>query len=184
MASGSPHRILRGPGRLVANPTDLGLSFPFGGVEVGLSNQFQVTSEGSPLRIPCEGLGSYSNVLEPAESYFAGCFLRGWDDDAVRYLFAGHQSQGATSSHRSFRVPGSVQPGASALPRAVSLLFVPDNALDVPAMLAYRAVCFWTEAQQILWQRQEELGIPLIAQFFRDESDRVLAIERLSDLTL
>lgn len=184
MAAGAASRVLRVPGRLVANPTNLQLAFPFGGTEVGLVREVRTQALGPQLVVQSEGLGAPSDVLEPAERYLMACFLRGWDDDAVRLLFSGNQVQGALSGHRTLRIPGDVQPGASALSRAVTLLYVPDNRLDAPALLLHRAVVFWTEAQDIQFRRQEELGIPIVAECVRDSSDRVLEIGRLADLSL
>ena len=140
MASGGAPTILRVPGRLVVNPTDLQLDFPYGGHQVGSVRGFALQSLGAPYVIACEGLGSPSDITEPPEDYRVAFLLRGADDDAIRRLYAGNQSEGGVSHHRNFTVPGTSQPGASALSRSVVLLYVPDNPIDAPALICRNAV--------------------------------------------
>jgi hypothetical protein len=184
MAEGNVSRVLHGPGRMVVNPTDLGLDYPFGGTPVGLVRAMVLQSSGNRLAVESEGLGAVQDVLEPSERVLASWFLRGWDDDGIALFRPGEHSTGGVSGHAKLTIPGSTQPGASALPRALSILWVPNNEVDVPAMLLHRALVFWTEGSEIAYQRAAELGVALVADCLRDDSGRAAQIGRLSDLSL
>lgn len=184
MAAGNASRVIRGSGRWVAAPTDLSLTFPFGGVALGLSSAVVAQALGAPLRVESEGLGAGQDVLEPPERYAVGMFLRGWDDDAVERLLAYGASTGPVSGHASFDVPGPVSPGSSALARALVLVYVPNDIVNVPALLIRRGVPFWTEGAEIAFRRQSDLGIPLVVDCFRDDAGRTLTIARMADLVL
>lgn len=184
MATGNTNGILRVPGRVVVNPTRFDREFPFEGVQIGLVRQFAVVSVGSPTLVPFEGLGAPGDVIEPPESYVAAFNLRGWDDDAVRVLFANRESEGARTRHRALSIPGAGVPGASALARAVSILYVPDNPVDAPAAFIRRGVPFWTEGAAMQFARGEEFEVPLVVQCFRDAAGRVVDFGRLADLSI
>ena len=89
MAAGNASRILRAPGRLVVGPTDLRLSYPYGGTEVGKTRLVTLSSLGAGFRVECEGLGGEpSDILEAPAHYVFSCYLRGWDDDALeKFLY-------------------------------------------------------------------------------------------------
>lgn len=185
MASGSSSRILRAPGRLLVNPQNLGIAYPFGGTEVGKTRLVTLTSLGSSFRVECEGLGGEaSDVLEAPARFVFSCFLRGWDDDAVEHFFADGFVQGATSGHSLYREPGLRVGGSSALSRAVSLLYVPDDPVHAPACMIYRGVPDWNDGAEIAWQRGEELGIPLAVDCIRGTTGKILEVGRLVDLSL
>ena len=184
MGSGGPSRILRVPGRLVVNPTDLQLSFPYGGYQVGSIRGFALSAVGTPYVIQSEGLGSPTDITEPPEDYRVAFLLRGADDDAIRRLYASNQSEGGVSHHRSFQVPGTAIPGASALGRSVVLLYVPDNPIDAPALICRNAVAMFADGAEVPFQRAEEFVIPTVVYCLRDSSGRVLEMSRLSDISL
>lgn len=185
MAAGSATRVLRAPGKLVVDPTDLTLNYPYGGTEVGKTKLVVLTSFGSPTSIPSEGLGGEpSDILERAGLYVFSCFLRGWDDDAVSKFFANNYSQGAVSGHAVFQEPGNRIAGASALDRAVKLLYVPDDPVSNPAAIMYQGVADWPDGAEMAFQRGEELGIPLAVDLTRGTTGKILQVGRLVDLSV
>ena len=185
MAAGSASRILRAPGRLVAAPTDLSLAYPYGGTEVGKTRLVTLTSIDTTFRIECEGLGGEpSDILEGPQRFIFTCFLRGWDDDAVRHFLSRNYVQGDQSGHAVFRAPNSRFGGASALGRAVSFLYVPDDPVHAPACLVYRGIPDWSDGAEVAWQRGEELGIPLAVDCIRGATGKMVEVGRLADLSL
>ncbi len=184
MVAGDVSRILRAPGRIVVEPTDLSAAYPYGGTEVGKTNACVLEPRGTGFRVMSEGLGEATDVLEASNQFVFTCFVRGWDDDAVEKFLSDGQEQGTATLHRMWQSPGSVTPGASALGRALKLLFVPDDVVHVPALLVYRGVPQWTEGSKLAFQRGEELGIPIALDCIRDECDRILVVGLLDDLTL
>lgn len=186
MVAGSASRTLRGPGRIVINPSTAfaTTSYPYGGTEVGRTKLCSLLSEGEPFRIESETLGEATDILEPNRRYGFSCFLRGWDDDAVDLLLGSGDELGATSGHRVFHEPGSstYAPGASAIGRAVILAYVPDDILHVPGLLIYRGVPFL--GGEINFQRSEEIGLSLTIDCLRNASGNILRIGRMADLAL
>mgnify|MGYP001606226270 CR=1 FL=1 len=184
MAAGSASRILRAPGRLVVGPTDLGVAYPHGGTEIGLVRRVVLQALGRNFRVESELLGEATDVLESANRYVMACFLRGWDDDAIRLMLADHYDAGAVSGHAVLTVPNRQRPGASALTRAKSFLYVPDDPINAPALLIDRGIPEWTDGAELAFTRGDELGIPLVVDCLRSDAGRILQLGRLADLTL
>ena len=188
MAAGNVARVIRAPGRLVVTPTDLSTTYPYGGTEVGKVNQVAVLPLGAPFLVEAEGLGGVTDVLEPNARYVVSLFLRGWDDDALQLLTVGEYVAGGTTQHSGFNVPGLRTPGQSALEsgnsREVTVLYVPDNLIDVPAVLIFLGIPGFTEGGELAFRRTDELGLPLSIECVRDSNGNILAIERFPDLSL
>lgn len=185
MTAGSASRVLRVPGRLVIDPTDLTDDFPHGGTLVGRTRLVVLKPLANPFRVESEGLGGdASDVLEGSNHYVFACFLRGWDDDAVALLLPDGYTQGSVTGHAVFSSPGLNAPGRSALGRARTLLYVPDNPVDAPAVLIHRGVANWGDGAELALQRQTELGLPLVVECVRAADGRILDLGRLPDLTL
>lgn len=187
MANPRPNRILRAPGKLYVGPTDLSAAAPYGGVRVGSTRAVVLVNFGRSVPVPCEGLsGEASDILEGPSNYVFSCFLRGWDDDALSEMF-GRNTSTSLTSHPVLEEPGSAVGGASAIGRAVKLLYVPDDPIAAPSMILYRVVVDIADGGEIAWQRRDELGIPIVGQCMRDDSgdgDRILKVGRLVDLTV
>ena len=166
------------------NPTNLAIAYPYGGVEVGLTRACALLPLGTGFRVFSEGLGEASDVLEPAHEFVFTCFLRGWDDDAIETLFIDGYREGTVSKRAVWSAPGVAVPGSSALPRAVKLLFVPDDVAHVPAVLVYRGIPDWGTNAALAFQRREELGIPLAIDCIRDALGRIVTVGILVDLSL
>ena len=186
MAAGNVARIIRAPGRVIVGPTEAfdGGTYPYGGTEVGKTNAVVLQPLGSAFRVEYESLGEAGDILNPNNQYVFTCFLRGWDDDAVAQFFAGNVSTGSPTQHSVFTAPGALTPGASALGRAVVLVYVPDDIIHVPAIIVYRGVPDWDDGAELAWQRGSELGIPLALECMRNTSNNILRIGRLDDLSL
>lgn len=183
MVAGDVARVVRAPGRIVIGPTNLSAAYPYGGTEVGKSNACAVRPLGVPFRVECEALGEAIDILEPNNHWVFGCFLRGWDDDAVQQMLAGGYNAGTTTKHAFFDVPQNV-PGTSSLGRAVILLYVPDDLIHTPAILIYSGIPDFADGAELVFQRGDELGILLTVDCVRDSSGNMLRIGRLADLSL
>ncbi len=184
MTAGAPSQVLRVPGRLVIDPTDLGIAHPYGGVEVGLVRRMVIQSLGSGFRVESEARGEPTDVLEASIRYVMACFVRGWDDDAVRLLFPHQYDAGSVSGHAKFTVPNRVRPGSSVLDHARRFLYVPDDPVRAPALLVSRGLPDWPPGAEVAMQRSEELGLPLVVECVRNSNGRILQIARLVDLVL
>jgi len=175
--------VIRATGRIVLDPTNLSAAYPHGGVEIGLVRLCVLQPVVARFRVISEGLGEATDIVASREYVFA-CVLRGWDDDAIRMLMPGGYAAGSSSQHAVFRRPGTTVPGASALSRAMILLFVPDDPIHVPALLIYRAVPDWQQGASINLQRGEEFSLPLRFHCARDSGGKILQLGMLADLSL
>ena len=184
MTAGHASRVLRAPGRLVANPTDLSVAYPYGGTELGLTRVVVLLSQGAGFRVESEALGEATDVLEESNHFVMSCFLRGWDDDAMKHLLADHYDAGAVSGHAVVTIPNRARPGSSALVRAKILLYVPDDLVGAPALLIYRGVPDIPAGAEIAFQRREELGVPITVDCIRDSNGNILQVGRFADLSL
>lgn len=185
MAVGRASRTVRGAGRVVIGPTDLSTTYPYGGTEVGLSMGCALLPLGRPYRVESEGLGEATDILEADNQYVFSCILRGWDDDAVEKLLSGGFIAGGTTRHATWEEPGTKTPGASSIPRAVILLYVPDDLIRNPALLAYRAIPDWTDGAELAFQRTTELGLPLAFDLLRGATPaKLFTVGRFPDLSL
>lgn len=182
MAAGNPVRVIRAPGRLVVNPTDLTTSYPYGGTEVGLTKTVAVKPLGDPYRVMSEGRGEITDYLEGDTRWVVGFYLRGFDDDALLLLHPDFAEVGEITGHTSFRVPARGVPGASALPRARKLLYVPDDPINVPAVAIFRGIPDFDNGAEISFQRKQEFGMAMAVECLRDSANRILEIGRLADM--
>ena len=180
-------RSIRAPGRMVVNPTEVfkGGTFPYGGVEVGKTSELAYVPLGTAMNVWYESTGSIGAVLEPSKEMIVTCFMRGWDDDAVEKLFAKNSFIGANSGHAGFEEGGSTTPGEDASPRALKIVYVPEDTLHVPAMMMYAAIPWWIEGgTQVPFQRSETLGIPMAFQCLDNGAGLFVRIARLIDISL
>lgn len=186
MVASAAAKIARAPGRVVINPTiepSTG-TFPFGGKQIGKVNQARFTRTSAPIPIFHEGSGEIGDVLEGPNRYSFSCFLRGWDDDAISAMFGTQASVGADSGHTVVLLPSLISPGKSAFARGLKVLYVPDDALNIPALLIYNAIPDMAEGADMMFQRGAELGVSMSFECTRDSYGRVAAIGRIGDLRL
>lgn len=176
--------VIRAPGRVVLNPTDLSGEFPYGGTALGSLRQCALAPLGANYVVQCEGLGRPSDILHGTNRFLLSFFLRGWDDAALATLLPTSAATGATTQHQTLAAPATQNTGGTALARAASFLVVPDDTVAVPCVLIYRGVVRWSAGAELMWQRREELGLPLSVECLRDGTSRVLQVGRLEDLTL
>lgn len=186
MAAGHATRIIKGPGRLVANPTDAfdGNTYPYGGTELGRAKDVALTALGATFGVLSEGLGEFSDLLEADNHYVFSMILRGWDDDAVAQFLAGGYEVGTVSQHAVFGEPGTRTPGQSALSRGITLVYVPDDTLTTPAIMLYNFVPDWETNAAMAFAHKEEIGIPVSGECLRSSAGNILRIGRLPDLAL
>ena len=185
MAAGNVSRIIRAPGRIVIDPTNLSNAYPHGGTEVGKSNLCVVQSTGTPFRVESEGLGEATDILESEKRYVFSCFMRGWDDDGVLKWFSNASvvSTGATQ-HARFTEPGTRVPGESTSTRSVILLYVPDDLIHSMAVLVYNGIPDWAEGLELALQRGTEFGLPIAVDCMRDTNNNMIQMGRFADLSL
>lgn len=182
---------LRVPGRLVVDPTDLGVAFPYGGNELGLA--LAITLGRPERRSPsfrAEELGGDAyDALYLGEDWFASATLAQWD--ATTMGAAGWETAAGSGT-----LPRSPYPATTAKPpqllsaRSSKLLFVPEHVVqggtdtdeEALAWILYRAapaieepIQFTGFASAFLFLAWE--GLP-------DDSGRVGDLGAFGDLSL
>lgn len=175
--------IVRATGRVIVNPTSL-TEYPYGGTDIGLSRGMVLRFPNQGAPVFSEGLGGVTDYLEPDDYAILSFFVRGRSDEAARLFFSDNQSAGSVSGHRKLTWPQSSVAGASALSRAVSILFVPDDIHHVPALLCYNAIPDLDSGAEIMFQREEEYGLPVAFHLLRSSAGKVFELGMLSDLSL
>jgi len=178
------NKIIRASGKLVINPTNLSLPFPYGGTQIGYTKSLAVRSLGQTALVQSEGLGQVSDYLQANHRWVMACMIRGWDDDALALLQPDHYSVGAVTRHALMTVPGQAIPGVSQFDQAKTVLFAPDDVINVPAVIAYRAIADIQDGEALSWQRTQELGMPMAFELLQGATGKILQIGRLADLSV
>lgn len=185
MTAASTHRIMRASGRLIHSPQDeTNADGNWGGTVLGATQAFSVMSLGEQYEIEGEGIGRPTDILEADRRYACGCALRGWDDDAALHLMTdGSVATGAVTGHKIWTGPGTVEPGESALGRAVALLYAPDDYHNLPGVLVYHAIPQLQPGVEMLFGKAVETIIPFAARAFQDSGGNAVSIGFLRDMT-
>jgi len=184
----SSSSVLRAPGYVIANPSDL--SDPGGdrtygtGVLLGKTRAVALVPLGEAYRVECEGLGEFSDVLEGNNRYLVNLFLRGHDKDAFQQLMSGGYIEGATTGQPLWEEPGTQTPGQSAIARAKVLLFAPEDTIHAPALLIRRGIPDFADGAEVAFQRGEEFGLELSIECLRNAAGKILSLGMLEDITL
>lgn len=190
MATADVGNMLLVSGRLVANPTNLAIAFPFGGVELGLVKDVILKPTQAYDVLTEEALGTeIMDVIDLGQAWRMTVAARGFDPDLLSTVFPLNSEVGPTSTDRGVFYPvksdGTIyRAGTLRSANGVKLLFVPDDRDRHPAVLLYNALPFVIEDAELKCQLGDEFLIPTTFFGIRDGSSRVMQMKRLEDLTL
>lgn len=180
-------KVLRIPGRLCADPSDLTAAFPHGGTALGITRDAEFRFGASKHVITAEEWGNIPcEVIVGGETAVMGCVLREFDNDMVKKVFLNP----ATGSSSGDQVINSKAPAATLKPgyrlslKGFKLLFSPKSVDTHPHILMYNALPILDEAALVQASLAEELGIAVAFHAVPDSSGRVYAIGKREDLTL
>jgi hypothetical protein len=180
--------VLKLPGRLCINPTDLSLDFPHGGTALGLTRaaEFRFGIQTSIVTAEEWGQQPVEAVYAGASAVF-GCVLREWDNDAISAIFP-NTGTGTISGDSTIlgRVDGVGVNRAGHLfsAQALVLLFSPRSVDRHPMVLVRKALPMPDETAMIQASLAQEFGIGVVFQAIPDSSDRTYDIGARGDLTL
>lgn len=194
MAADDARTVLRVPGRLSYGCTDLTAAWPHGGTGLGATRALVLAHTGSSYPVTAEAFGGEPvEYLESGELWGMGCFLRGYDYDALGVLFP-NTATGTTSQERVVSAPGSVKAGSWASARSVKLVFTPEGSTHAaaadtpdapgPFVILYRAIPMLRESFELALERRQEFQFPALFQGIRDASSRIMAFGPRGDLSL
>jgi len=185
MAAPSTQNMLRIPGKLVKDPTDLSAAYPYGGTELGLVHQAMFKPQAKHHPITAEEWGEQTvEVISGGTSVLFGVTLRGMDNDAWSSVWP-DTATGSPSGDKTirFRVDNS-RAGSLLSASSMILLFVPEAVMRHRAVIIRDAIPVVVEDASIQFSASEEIALDVIFYGRPDSSERVAQIGYIKDLAL
>lgn len=184
MAKARQDNVLRVPGRLIANPTDVKIASPFGGTELGMVSDviFRPNLRRKEIHAEEHG-GEIVDFVKAGQAPQLGAFVRGFDKDMVLQIFEG-SSASAKTDQAKVDYPTDAAPGTLGSAKGFKLLYAPDNTERHPAILLYNAIPLLEEVSEIRFALKTEFGIPVLFYGVRDVTNRVYQMQLMEDLVL
>lgn len=182
MSTRNPAHVLRVPGHLIANPTNLNSVFPFGGTGLGVlvDHVLIPTQQAYLIRgeeyggVPVEG-------VQGGEAWILAAALKSWDPTALAKFFPG-LSTGAVTQHPVVSSPAGV--GGKLSDRAFKLFFSPEDQDRHPSLIFYAVMGLVEESARIVLNEATNLSIPVVFHAILDSSERTVAWGMRQDLPL
>lgn len=172
------------PGRLIKDPTTRDSASPYGGTYLGMTRNIIVLIGYESHAIPDEATGGRPiDYTQGREYAYLTCFLRGFDDDAIRTFFP-NTSTGPVSG--AAVIDGSVNGADRAGPlqsaRAFKLLFEPTSPLHHEAVLFYNAIPRAIETGELALALNSEIGISVAVEGAPNVSGKTKKICKIEDM--
>jgi hypothetical protein len=157
MATPDVRNVLRVPGYLVKDPTNLATAFPHGGTALGMIRSIEVRWTPRAKVIAAEEWGGTAvSQVYTGETVILAAILRSWDSTAVASIFPA--ASGATVNYRV--ATGGTRPGTLQTPH--KLVFSPV-ALDYhPFVYFPAAVGLPDAAARLQLSLAEEIGLAVV----------------------
>jgi len=186
MATATVRDVLRIPGRLLINPTNLNSAFPHGGTELGLTRDAEMRLGINTSLVTAEEWGQAPvEAVYTGESAVFAAVLREWDNDAISNVFP-NTGTGSTSGDRTIlgRTSGANRAGYLLSNKAVVLLFSPKAVDRHPMVLVRKAVPLVEISSMLSLSLAEEFGIGVVFQALPNSAGQLYDIGKREDLTL
>lgn len=185
MATPAARHMLKIPGKLIQDPTNLSAASPYGGTVLGLVRAIYFRPTSKSKAIEAEEWGSQVvEVIHGGTSCVMAAVLRGYDDDALSAMFldtaTGTPSRDTVAR---FRVD-SGRAGTLLSTKSMKLLFEPGAPIRHRAIILREALPVVTDETEMALDQTEELGIPVMWYGVPDSSGRVAEVARIGDLSL
>jgi hypothetical protein len=175
--------LLRVPGRLCVNPTDLTQAFPYGGTSLGLVRDIVVRPGQKVSRLREENMGVVvMGALNLGRAWSIAAVVRSIDQGQAPFLYP--TETGSSSGDAGIvENPLATPPGSSFA--TVKLLFCPFDELQQFFIYFPAAVLFADEAAELAKSIAKEAGDPLVAWATPRASDGEAALrKKKEDLAL
>lgn len=186
MSAPLPRNVLKIPGKLVKDPTNLDSDYPHGGTELGLVRDM-VLNFGVQYDYPmAEEFKAPAAQILAAENPIFACVLRSWDDDMLSALWpnAFVSAFGEVSLRSKVSGSGVTRAGANLTSRGFKLLFSPHAVDYHPFVLAYNAVPMIAETAEMQLSIGKEFGLALMFNLMPDSTGRRWELGQRANLTL
>ena len=160
MASRDQTDVIRAPGRLYLN-----------GTELGIVRAIHLDLVQTQFRIHLEEYDETGEVILGGQRYRLFTILRQWNDDALTAVFPNVEG---TTGKKGVAYPGSIRAGrlASAHAGAGALVYAPNDPVNHPRVVFRRALPLFDEEMRLYFSIARELGIPVMFEGIRDAGDK------------
>lgn len=175
--------ILRMPGELIVNVTDLTIAAPYGGTRLGLVQDLVVEIEQGAVEIRTEEFGvEVVEVVDGNRAWRLAAALRSYDRDAINAVFPSTLS-GSETAQRVITDGTDARAGRRGSARAVPLLFAPDDPQRRPAILLHRAIPFPAAAAELTLDLDQEAMIGVVFRAIRHvTNNRLVSLGLIADI--
>jgi hypothetical protein len=185
MTTANTNNIFRSPGRLVLNPTNLALAYPYGGKELGVCRDALFKPNVKTVGLIAEEFKTPVEVVYSGQEPIFTGVLRTWDNDLIGALFAGLGKQTDGSGNVGVIHNELVNPAGSALSsQACVLLFSPQALALKRHILMYCAIPCVDDSFEMRLSIAEEFGLPFFFQCLPDSQGYTHVIDLLANLNL
>lgn len=172
MSAPEARNILRIPGRLVKDPTNLSAAYPHGGTELGIVRSIIFKPGLAIERLVAEEFKTTVNAIVTGYEAVLGCVLRSWDNDMLAAVFPNIQTDGFGEVGVLGRVNAARRAGFDMAELAFKLLFVPIAADQHRWLLLHNAIPLVDETQELRMALSEEYGLSIMFHAAPDSQGR------------
>ena len=188
MSAASSASIIRVPGRLIWNPTDLGAAEPYGGTYLGTCRGISFKPNPKYRDIWAEEFGSVVDSIYVGEGPCEiTAIVRYPDSDMLTTAAPKAVASGSSGVHWLFRPGGTTtntRAGTAMYSLAGKLLFAPKAATAHPMVILYSAVAKISEDTDLRMSLNEEWGLSVKFTGTPDSSGRVYDTGQRANLVL
>lgn len=187
MASPNVSKIIRAPGRLIVNPTDLNSPPAFGGIEIGIHRDIEMRFNQQYYWIFAEEYSTSVDAISCPDEAEIRAYARGMDASGIQYMFPS-TSAGAMGDRviQDFDFTGGVRAGAllTEVFTNMSLMFAPKDYDRHPFVIFHRVIPWLDEAAAMPLSRVEELSYAVAFRALPDVSGKSYTIGRRGSISL
>lgn len=186
MSAPQAHHILRIPGRLVKNPTNMSSDYPYGGTELGVIRDIEWSPGIQAEKLHAEEFGlAVGSIITRQEGVMAAV-LRSWDNDFLSTVFPNTQADEFGEVGVLGRVSGSGvnRVGYDEFDKGFKLLFAPFAANQHRFLLLHNAVPMIEDTFRLRLTLADEFGLPVIFYAAADSQGRTFTWDVKENLVL
>lgn len=185
MSAPLARNVLRVPGRLVKNPTDLSSAYPYGGTELGVVRDIEFTPGIGTEHLMAEEFKTSVGTIVTGHNAVLACVLRSWDNDMLAAVLPNVQTDAFGEVGVLGRVgDGFNRAGYDMETQAFKLLFAPFAEEQHRFILLHNAVPLIEESQRMRLVLSEEFGLPLMFYASPDSQKRTFTWDLKANLVL
>lgn len=186
MSTPRAHDILRVPGRLVKNPTDLAAAYPYGGTELGVVRDIEWSPGIHSEKLHAEEFGLAVGALITHQEGVLAAVLRSWDGDFLSTIFHNIQADEFGEIGVLGRVSGSGinRTGYDEFDKGFKLLFAPFAENHHRFLLLHNAVPLVEDTFKLRLTLADEFGLPVMFYAGADAQGRTFTWDIKENIAL